>query len=139
MVDHNEYKKMLVEFIYGEISSEREEALLEHLSHCAQCRQDLRELLQARDFASGLRKNYPSPPVVVEERVSFPWAALVFLLMLFLLFFNLPKGAISSRGQETSQPQWEVLTIENPDFSVALEDYQGFFSENLENENKNRR
>ncbi len=138
MADHSEYKEMLVEFVYGEISREREGELLRHLSACSECREDLRQLLQARDFASALRKKYPSPPVLVEEKVAIPWAALVFILFLLLIFFNLPRNGIDKEKIQAYQPGWEVLELKSPDFSLVLEDFKDYFVTEDE-KNKTRR
>ncbi len=138
MADHSKYKEMLVEFVYGEISREREEELLRHISTCSECREDLRQLLQARDLASVLRKKYPSPPVLVEERVAFPWAALAFLLFLLLLFFNLPRNEVNKEKIQAYQPSWEVLELKSPDFSLVLDDFKDYFVTEDE-KNKTRR
>ncbi len=130
MVDHSEYKRMLVEFVYGEISPEREASLLQHLSSCEECRRDLREMRQAREILQPLRNPAASPQVILKERVSLPWAAVIFLLGFLLLLFNFVyKGIPQAEGpQKLSAQVTETLEIkEPPDFSVILEDYEAYF------------
>ncbi len=86
----NDYKQMLVSFVYGEITPEEERELFQHLSSCPSCRNDLRELLEARQLLSRLEKPSSSPPpitLVVQKSGFLPWAAvlLIGLLSLFIM------------------------------------------------------
>ncbi len=129
MVDHSEYKRMIVEFLYGEITPQRESLLLRHLAQCEECRRELREIRQAREILQPLRNPAPSPRVVLKERVSLPWAAALFLLsFLFLLFNLIYRGLPRTEGLRNPSQITETLEIkEPPDFSVLLEDYEAYF------------
>jgi len=140
MKDCSEYKKMLVSFLYGEISPEEERIILEHLGTCKECREDLRELREAREILkSSFDEGEPAsvPVVVVEKRESFPWIAALFLL-LFLVFLMGIRVKIGEKDIEVSTMNsssiYEYMaeySNESTNFQPDLNDYKDYF-ENTE-------
>ncbi|MCD6453918.1 MAG: zf-HC2 domain-containing protein [Candidatus Aminicenantes bacterium] len=137
MGEFNEYKKMLVEFIYGEITPESERKFLEHLSICEECQRDLREIREAREILRDMEKEkeYPPPVVIVEGKERIPWAAAIFLFLffMFILGFKIKIGdnQIQVSAVE-SQDIYEYLadvSEKGINFAPTLKDYENYFNE----------
>ncbi len=140
MKDCSEYKKMLVSFLYREISPEEERIILEHLGTCEECREDLRELREAREilkssFDEG--EPYSVPVVIVEKRERLPWIAALFLLLFFVFLMGV-KVKIGENNIEVSTMNspsiYEYMveySEESTNFQPDLSDYKNYF-ENTE-------
>lgn len=86
----SKFKEMMVELIYGEIDAAGERRLFSHLANCEECRQDLKELLEARNILSQMEKPAAPPPltVIVERKNPIAWAAIVLIALLSLFIIG---------------------------------------------------
>jgi len=137
----NEFKEMIVEFIYGEISPDRERRLFSHLAKCEECRQDLKELLEARNILSQMEKPAPSPPltIMVEKRSPLAWAAVILigLLSLFIIGaqINIKGTTISFSTLKSSEIMDEFkYEMENRTYELEqrLQDAELYINELME-------
>lgn len=133
----NEYKDLLVEFLYGEITPERERKLLEHLHKCKECQEDLRELREAREIVKLLEEEKPVPPpvVIIEKKENVPWFAAIFLFFffLFLIGFRVKWGdneiEISTLKSSNVYEYLAEVSGKKLNFQTSLEDFESYFEE----------
>ncbi|GEM_PF-2882687 len=133
----NEYKDMLVEFLYGEITPERERKFLEYILNCEECQEDLRQLREAREIVRLLEEDKPAPPplVVIEKKETIPWFAALFLFLffLFLIGFRVKWGdkeiEISTLKSSNIYEYLADVSEKNLKFQTTLEDFESYFEE----------
>lgn len=137
MKGFNEYKELIVEFLYREITPERERKLLEHLHKCKECQEDLRQLREAREIVNLLEEGKPAPPpvVIIEKRESVPWFAALFLFLffLFLIGFRVKWGEkeieISTLKSSNVYEYLAEVSEKKLNFQTTLEDFESYFEE----------
>jgi hypothetical protein len=110
-----DYKILMMEFLYDEISEKDKTNLLAHLQVCKNCREEYHELKQVPGFL-GQWKNEPAPvqitfttetdslwnriqkiipPFSIVKKIGLGFAALLFLLALFNTKIELKNGQFS--------------------------------------------
>jgi len=135
MSEFNEYKALLLEFLYGEITPEGERKLLDHLHKCEECKEDLRQLREAREIVKLLEEEKPAPPpvVIIEKRESVPWFAALFLFLffLFLIGFRIKWAdneiEISTLKSSNVYEYLAEMSEKKLNFQTSLEDFESYF------------
>src|SRR6056297_1013214 len=128
-----DYKRLIMDMIYDEISPDNKQKIEEHLQHCGECRKKYQELVTVPDFLNQW-KDEPVPVQLTFTQEESSWAAILqklipdfgrvkkiglgFAVILFIMALFNTKIEVTDDGftfqtalltsRETATPQQEL-------------------------------